>query len=250
MPALDDNGVYMAESRDIAKHLMEKHSTDPANEHWYPGDPREREQVDRWLDWSKELHLNLEKAVVMAHMGPQMGLPFRENYGLMICLLGALCRRDKQAMADLKKNLLVADELVAARKITCVEDLNLGDLATFMEASLPIECHHEFSWSHFPHLSHLFDVCKRIPGFDEVHKPFMEFVEMYRFHRDRDTQATWSDIVAQVKTTEVFLIKGDDLSLRPCVNYFQASLSGLYFCEFGYKDYQDQPSRLRRQIQN
>ena len=69
-----------------------------------------REGVDRWMDWSKPLHLNLEKAVVLAHMGPQMGLPFRENYGLFICLLGSKARRDKQAMAELKENLLASDE--------------------------------------------------------------------------------------------------------------------------------------------
>jgi len=165
------------------------------------------------MDWSKPLHLNLEKAVVLAHMGPQMGLPFRENYGLVICLLGAKARRDKQAMAELKKNLLAADELVAARKITCIEDLNLGDLATFMEVSLPIECYHEFSWSQYPHLSHLYEVCKGIPAFDEVHTPFMEFVEMYRFHRDMGTTATWSDIVAQALTAVSMAIRIIKLNL-------------------------------------
>ena len=206
MPALDDNGVYMAESRDIVRHLVDKYNVDTAKEHWYPKDPKEREEVDKWMDWSKELHLNLEKAVVLAHIGPQMGLPFRENYGLALCLAGALCRRDKQAMVDLKKNLQVADELVAERKITCMEDLNLGDLTTFMEVSLPIECHEDFSWDQFPNLSHLYEVCKGIPSFDEVHKPFMEFVEMYRFHRDRDTRASWSDIITQVRENKLSAI--------------------------------------------
>jgi len=201
VPALDANGVYMAESRDIVRHLMDKYNVDPAKEHWYPKDPKQREEVDKWMEWSKELHLNLEKAVVVSYIGPQMGLPFRENYGLAICFLGALCRRDKQAMVDLKKNLQVADEMVAERKITCMEDLNLGDLTTFMEVSLPIECHEDFSWDQFPNLSHLYEMCKKIPSFDEVHKPFMEFVEMYRFHRDRDTRASWYDIVTQALTT-------------------------------------------------
>ena len=65
----------MAESRDIVRHLMDKYNVDPAKEHWYPKDPKEREEVDKWMDWSKELHLNLEKAVVISTSVPRWVSP-------------------------------------------------------------------------------------------------------------------------------------------------------------------------------
>ena len=53
----------------------------------------------------------MEKAAVLADIGwGADGFPFRENYGLVICLLAAKARRDKQAMAELKENLLASDE--------------------------------------------------------------------------------------------------------------------------------------------
>ena len=42
-------------------------------------------------------------------------------------------------------------------------------------------------------------VGKRISACVEVHKPFMEFVEMYQFHIDRGTKATWYDVVVSLK---------------------------------------------------
>ena len=133
----------------------------------------------------------------MARMGPQQGMPFREHYGVLICILGAKAR-NSQAEVDLWKNMEDAEELVGKRKITCVEDLNLGDLATFMEVSLPMECHKDFLWSNFPNLNHLYKICSKVPHFDKVHQPFVDFCEMYRHHRDAGTTATWADVGAQV----------------------------------------------------
>ena len=93
------------------------------------------------MDLSKLLHLNWEKALVLAHVGLQMAFPLRDNYSLVICLIGAKYKRYRQAMTNRTKSLLDADKMVAARKITCVNDLNLGKLATFMEISLPLACH-------------------------------------------------------------------------------------------------------------
>ena len=46
-----------------------------------------------------------------------------------------------------------AKEMVDKRKITCVEDFNHGDLATFMENSLLMKFHTDFIWSNFPNLN-------------------------------------------------------------------------------------------------
>ena len=198
VPSLDDCGVYMAQSRDICRHFFDNHNKNLYNDHWYPKDPVKREEVNQWLDWSKPLHLALETAVVMAHVGPQAGLPFRDNYGVLIRLLGAKARMDTQSKVELNKNMDIAEEMVGHRNIESVEDLNIGDLATFMEVSMPMECHPDYNWSQYPNLSHLYNICKKVPNFDKVHQPFIEFAGNYRHHRDRGTTASWLELAGQV----------------------------------------------------
>ena len=91
----------------------------------------------------------------------QMAFPFRDNYSLVICLIGAKCRQNEQAITNCKKILLDSDKMVAARKITCVDDLNLGKVATFMEVSLPLACHCKFTCSQNLYLSHLYAMCAK-----------------------------------------------------------------------------------------
>ena len=47
----------------------------------------------------------------MAHVGPQAGLPFRDNYGVLICLLGAKARMDTQSLVELNKNMDIGEKL-------------------------------------------------------------------------------------------------------------------------------------------
>merc|ERR1711988_1805600 len=92
VPAIDDDGTCMAESRDICKYLFDKYNKDPSLEHWYPKDPEKRKEVDEWMDWSKQLHLSIEKGVVMAHMASQPGSPWRKTMGTIVGILGAATR--------------------------------------------------------------------------------------------------------------------------------------------------------------
>ena len=77
-----------------------------------------------------------------------------------------------------------AEEILRRREIKTVEDLNVGDLATFMELTMPMELLQEFHWSDYPSLENLYRVCSKVPGFSEIHQPFLEFCQMYRTHRD------------------------------------------------------------------
>ena len=103
VPALDDNGDFMAQSRDISKYLCNRFITNPEDDHWYPKDPEKRKEVDAWLDWSKELHLALEMGVVGSYALPQQGCGWRDNYGIMACLISykGKCKKNK-----LKSHLL------------------------------------------------------------------------------------------------------------------------------------------------
>ena len=199
VPALEDGGEYMAQSRDICRYLFDNYKKSSDNDHWYPEDPAKREEVNEWLDWSKPIHIALETSLVMAHIGPQAGVPFRDNYGLLICLLGVKARMDTKCQEDLRKYMDIAEEMVGKRNIKTVDDLNIGDLATFMEISMPLECHSDYKWSQYPNLKHLYTICKLIPSFNKVHQPFLVFAENYRFHRDRGTTASWFEIAVQVK---------------------------------------------------
>ena len=92
--------------------------------------------------------------------------------------------RDPQPLLNLRKEVADAEEILSKREIKTVEDLNVGDLATFMELTMPMELHQEFQWSDYPNLENLYRVCSKVPGFSEIHQPFLEFCQMYRTHRD------------------------------------------------------------------
>merc|ERR1712172_175513 len=62
VPALEENGAFMAESRYICRHFFDEYNKNDKNDHWYPKDPEKRQEVDTWLDWSKSMHSALEKA--------------------------------------------------------------------------------------------------------------------------------------------------------------------------------------------
>merc|ERR1712039_1053801 len=140
---------------DICKFLLDKYNKDPSLDHWYPKDPAKRKKVDEWMDWSKPLHLDIELAVVGAHMASQPGSPWRENYGCVVGLMGAAGRR-KKTQQSLRAHLAEAEKIVGENNKQRVEDLDLGDLATFQEVSMAMECHPDHKWSDYPNLQKLF----------------------------------------------------------------------------------------------
>ena len=88
VPVFNHDGQIITESRGIAKYFHEHFNADSEkNDHWYPKDPEKRKEVDAWLDWSKELHLALEMGVVGSYALPQQGCGWRDNYGIMACLI-------------------------------------------------------------------------------------------------------------------------------------------------------------------
>merc|ERR1712192_190222 len=145
VPALEENGVFMAESR----HFFDEYNKNDKNDHWYPKDPEKRQEVDKWLDWSMSMHSALEKAVVGSHCMSQQGMPWRDNYGLICCLVSTIVKRDPQPLQNLRKEVADADEILSKREIKTVEDLKVGALATFMELTMPMELLKEFHWSDY-----------------------------------------------------------------------------------------------------
>lgn len=196
----------MDESLDIVRHLFNQYNRNPDNDHWYPKDPEKRAQVDSWMEWAQKgkgdwttaLHLTIRTAVVLAHMAPQHGMGWRDHFGAVLCLVGFKSRRDKQALADLNKQLDVAEDVIRERKIASVEDLNLGDLSAFMEISVVMECMAGFNWSDYPALENLYRLCREVPEFLEVDEPFLDFCREYRHHRDEGTTAGWLTLASQV----------------------------------------------------
>jgi len=216
VPALEENGVFMAESRDICRHFFDKYNTNVENDHWYPKDPEKRQEVDKWLDWSKGMHSALEMAVVGSHCMSQQGMPWRDNYGLICCLISTIARRNPQPLQNLKKEVAVAEDMLSNRELRTVEDLNLGDLATFMELTMPMELHKEFQWSDYPNLENLYRVVSKVPGFSEIHQPFLEFCQMYRTHRDTGTSASWGTILAQSVTSVCLILRVIRIKMFGC----------------------------------
>jgi glutathione S-transferase len=49
VPVIDDDGVVVWESHTILRYLAARHG----GTRWWPDDPAERSQSDRWMDWSQ-----------------------------------------------------------------------------------------------------------------------------------------------------------------------------------------------------
>jgi glutathione S-transferase len=208
VPAFDDDGEYMAESRDICRYFMDTYNKDSNNDHWYPKDPAKRQEVDAWLDWSKPLHLDIEKAVVISYVASQYGMPWREHYGCLPACGGAVLRNNESVQASLKRHLDEAEELVAKRNVKAIGDLNLGDLATIMEVAQAMECHPDYDWNQYPNLANLFSVVKNIPRFGEVYDEFADFCANFREIREADPQPSCATSACSVCTTLKFILGG------------------------------------------
>jgi len=215
VPVLEEDGVYMDESLNIVRHFFNNYNKKPENDHWYPKDPAKRKDVDEWLewagngkgDWKAPIHLTIRTSVVLSHMAPQQGMGWRDHMGAFLCLIGMKSRKDTAAVADLMKQLAFAEEVLEKRRIATVEDLNVGDLSSFMEIAVPMECLAGLHWTDYPNLNKLYSLCLEVPGFDAIHQPFLEFCREYRHHRDRGTVASWTTLVTQVFTSVVTLFK-------------------------------------------
>ena len=72
----------------------------------------------------------------------------------------------------------------------CIEvsDLNYGDIAVFMESSLAFEVLPDINYSDFPNFENLYRVLKKVPAFNKVPQPFLEFTEKIR---KQEIWASW-----------------------------------------------------------
>lgn len=193
-----EGGEFMAESRDLARHIFDKYNRDPSMDHWYPKDPVQRKMVDEWMDWSKPLHLCVESQVAL-RMATTLGMPWRENFGIVTVLVGSGLvdppgGKDSLLPSRLKEHLDEADKILGKRSIESVADLNLGDLTTLQEVCMVFECFEGTTneiipassttsslWKEYPHLANLYEVFRRdVPEFTRVHAPFLAFCEQYR----------------------------------------------------------------------
>lgn len=200
VPACVDDGKFMAESRDLARHIFDKYNTDPANDHWYPRDPSRRREVDEWMDWSKPLHLCIEAQVAL-RLAATRGMPWRENYGIVPVLVGSVVEppggKESLLVSKLQEHLDDAEARYSKRTISGPSDLNLGDLATMQEVCMAFECFEGTSvlaassssaWKEYPNLARLYGVFQQVPEFATVHAPLLTFFARYREARDlKDT---------------------------------------------------------------
>ena len=177
VPVFDHGGKYVTESRIIAKYFHENFNNDKEKyDHWYPSDPEQRAKVDEWLDWSDERHLDIGKPALM-HIATVNGSPWRENYGILITIVGNKMKRNHESNRIMKKCLADAEIKLSERTIVNTEDLNLGDLAVFFETSVAFFCHPDIHYRDYPNQHNLYKVLQKLPEFVEIDDAFCEFVK-------------------------------------------------------------------------
>jgi len=177
VPVFDHNGKFITESREIAKYFHENFNIAPEeNDHWYPSDPEERKKVDEWLDFSDKRHMSICKPALGTAVS-RVDMNWRKHYGIFVAILGGKLKSDKAGIAEMMTNIRDAEEILSKRKIDYVNDLNLGDLALFLEVTLPFFILEDVNFDDFPAIRNLYEVIKQIPEFSEIDEGFKEFVE-------------------------------------------------------------------------
>jgi len=177
VPIFDHDGKIVTESRGIAKYFHENFNQDlEKNDHWYPKDPEERAKVDEWLDWSDKRHMSICIPPLMTALNTY-GMPWRENFGIFITKMSSKMKNDPKAIKEMEQNLSEAEEILSKREINQVSDLNLGDLATFLETSLPFFILPNVKYEDYPALANLYKTMKHIPEFEEIDQKFGEFIK-------------------------------------------------------------------------
>jgi len=165
----------VTESREIAKYFHENFNTDlEKNDHWYPSDREERAKVQEWLNWSDERHMTICKPALM-HGITFYGGPWRENLGIAVAVLGAMFRGSPSEDGNMLRCLAEGEKRLSERTIKEVEDLNLGDLAAFMEVSLPFVYHPDAQIDDYPNWKNLYQVLLKLPEFREIDEAYTTF---------------------------------------------------------------------------
>ena len=54
-------------------------------------------------------------------------------YRILVAIVGGKLKSDQAGITEMMTNIRDAEEILSRRKIDCVIDLNLGDLALFLE---------------------------------------------------------------------------------------------------------------------
>ena len=205
VPAFDHNGDYISESRAIAKYFHEHFNQNKeSNDHWYPKDPEKRTKVDEWLAWSDRRHMTFCKPPLL-YAASTIGMKWRENYGIMMAIMGYIVRNNELLYSDMKSCLSEAEEMLSERNIKEVEDLNLGDLAVFFESTLAFFLLSDIQYDNYPAFKNLYHVIQKIPEFKQIDQEFTAFVDRVHEFRKLDPKPTLFSYVNEIWTTIKFI---------------------------------------------
>ena len=119
-----------------------------------------------------------------------------------------------KVLKELTRHLAEAEAIVGRHGKTQVSELDLGDVATFMEVTLAMECHPSFRWSDYPHLSRLHALMQQVPEFDSVHAPFLDFLAPFKQAQASGRGTTLAEFVAEARTGIRTVIKLATISAK------------------------------------
>ena len=217
VPAFDHNGIYVTESRTIAKYFHENfNKNQEANDHWYPKDPEKRAKVDEWLDWSDKRHMTFCKPPLL-YAASTIGMKWRENYGIIAAVLGYQVRNNEALYSDMKSCLSEAETFLSERQIKEVKDLNLGDLAVFFESTLAFFLLSDIQYDNYPAFKNLYNMIQKIPEFEQIDQEFTAFVNRVHEFRKIDPKPTLFNYISEIWTTIKLItyIKWNSISFDP-----------------------------------
>jgi len=174
---VDDQGKVshvITESRQIAKHFHKNYNKDEKkNDHWYPSDPEERAKVDEWLAFSDQHHMDICLPPLMKAVNT-FGANWRKTFGFFLVHMSTKMMADQQKLATMQQCFLEAEEALSKRRLESVEDLNLGDLAIYLECSLAFAMN-TMNIDDHPGLKRVYELMLKVPEFQEIDEKFRAF---------------------------------------------------------------------------
>ena len=205
VPAFVHDDEYITESRAIAKYFHEFfNNAGDLNDHWYPSDPDQRKIVDEWLDWSDKRHMIFCMPPLL-YATSTYGMPWRETYGIIMAIMGYKVKNDKKYENEMKDAISEAETILSQRKIREIEDLNLGDLAVFLESTLAFSLLPEIRYADYPAFENLYKVILKIPEYKHIEEEFINFIQRVHHLRLVGSAPTLFTYVAEIWTSIKFI---------------------------------------------
>ncbi|XP_011873043.1 PREDICTED: uncharacterized protein LOC105564891 [Vollenhovia emeryi] len=194
VPAIDDNGFILCESRPILAYLVSKYAR---NDSLYPKDPKERAVVDQMMYFDCSL--------------------FSTYFKCYMPVIGGLANSVNEAdLARVEKSFEVLNALLDGKEFVAGDNLTIADFTISTTICTALCC--DFDIGRYDNVAAYYDRCKENLerfGFEEVHAMGVKaFTEMYHANLQE------SSLLRTLDAQSISLLRACNTQAVPCYAVF------------------------------